>query len=31
MRMRYKFWYMSSACLAEQQREMAKFKVLWRT
>ena len=26
----YKFWYISSPSSAKQQREMPKFKVLWR-
>ena len=28
---RFKFWYISLPSSAKQQREMAKFKVLWRT
>ena len=28
---RYKFWYISLPYSAKQQREMTKFKVLWRT
>ena len=28
---RYKFWYISPPCSSKQQREMTKFKVLWKT
>ena len=30
MHVRFKFWYISSQNQAKQQREMTKFKVLWR-
>ena len=28
---RYNFWYISSPKSAKRQREMTKFKVLWKT
>ena len=31
LHVRFKFWYISSPNSAKQQREMAKFGVLWRT
>ena len=31
LHVRFKFWYISSPYSAKQQREMTKFKVLWRT
>ena len=31
LHVRYTLWYISLSSSAKQQREMAKFKVLWRT
>ena len=31
LHVRFKFWYISSPYSAKRQREMNKFKVLWRT
>ena len=31
LRMRYIFFYISLPSLPKQQREIAKFKILWRT
>ena len=31
LHVRYKFWYISSPSLANQQGKMTKLKVMWRT